>query len=132
MCLDVADGCRINPGDAVGFIDHLHLARDAGCGEPHLARAIVVDRRSADQGQDAVAVRDGLVEALEHDDARAAAEHRAPRFGIERAAVSVRGKDAALVEGIAGPRELDLHTAGQRHVAFTLAKALAGEVDGHQ
>ena len=77
VCLDVADAVRLDAGIGQRFHDGVGLAVDAGRRVTGLFRAIVVDRRTLDHGMNGVAVREGVRQSLQHQDAAAAAEHRA-------------------------------------------------------
>ena len=55
----------------------------------------------------------------------AVAEHRACSIAVERAAMAVRREDRALLVQVTAPlRQLDRHTAGERHVALVGLQAL--------
>lgn len=86
----------------------------------------MIDGRAADHGQDAVAGGHGVGEALEHHHAAALAAHEAVGRGVERPAPAARRQGSQLREAD-GPhrRELEVHAAGQGHVALAGAQALA-------
>ena len=83
--LDVADRVRLDAGHQQGLGDDLRLPLDAGRGEPDLGGAVVVDRRAADHGVDAVAVGQGVGQALEHHHAGAVALDRAAGAAASKA-----------------------------------------------
>src|SRR5262245_49007369 len=101
MRLDIANSFWLHTGNTLGGLNHLRLAVDAGRGVADLARAIIVERRALDDRVDRVVVGDGLVESLEHDNARAVAADRALRTRIERSAVAVWREDPAFLVHVA-------------------------------
>ena len=133
VALDIADRSGVDARHRERGRDDLGLPLHAGCGEAHLAAAVVVDGGAADDGVDVVAVVDGVGQALQGDNRYAVAEHRARRLVVERPAGPVRRHHAALlVEVAALLREGDRHTAGQRHVRLAEQQALAGLGDRQQ
>src|ERR1700733_15668338 len=87
MSLDESDGRGVDTGYGVRFGDDLRLTGDAGCRIVHLLRAVVVDRRTADDGVDAVTVVERCLQRLEHHCGDSAAEDRAVGPDVERPAV---------------------------------------------
>ena len=131
--LDVGDRLGGDAGEGQRLGDGAGLAVDARRQVAGLARAVVVDGRALDHGVDVVAVGEGVLQAAQHDDPRAAAEDGALRAGVEGAAVAVGGEDLALLVEVAlAVRHLDGHAAGEGHVALAVEQALAGQVDGDQ
>ena len=131
--LDIADFVRFDAGHGQGSPDDGRLSLDAGRREADLVGAIAVDRRAADDGMDAVSIADGILEALEHDHARPAAQHRARCLGIEGATMPVTRQDGPVAIEIATALEqIERHPARQRHVAFLGEQRLAGHVHRHQ
>ena len=113
--------------------DYIGLARDAWREVTDFARAIVVDRGSADYRVDEIAVADRILETPQHDDAKSAAEDGPARSRVEGAAVAVARKNFAFAIEIAkAMRDFDRNAAGQRHVALVIQQALAGEVNRDQ
>ena len=101
--LDVADRRRLDAGHHQALGDHLRLPLDAGGGEADLAGAVVVHRRAADHGVDAVAVGQGVGQPLEDHHAAAVPLDRPGRAGVEGAAVCPSGGgDAPLLVEVAG------------------------------
>src|ERR1700704_282552 len=73
----------------------------------------VLGGRAEGDGVDGVAVGRGVLEPLEHNDAGAAAAHRAARRLVEGAAAAVGGGDASLLVEITGALgQGDGHAAG--------------------
>ena len=75
--LHVSDLVGTQPGHCQSLGDDGGLPLDAGSRVADLRRPIVVDGRAADDGQDAIPVRERFLEALEDDDGQAAAAYRA-------------------------------------------------------
>ncbi len=131
--LHVGDGRRVHPRLLDGPGDAPALAVDARRQIAELHRAVVVDVGGADDGEHGVPVGQRAVEALEHDDGGAVAEHASLALGVEGAHVAVGRLLAALLPQVADPvRDADRHATGQGHVALVAAQALAGEVHGDQ
>src|SRR6185312_6251469 len=127
VALDVADRARLDGGVGEGHLDRGRLALDARGGETDLGGAIVVDAAAADHRIDVVAVGERILEALECDHPGTAAEHGAGGTGIERPAVTVRGRHGAfLVQVAALLRKANGDAAGERHVRLVQQQALAG------
>ncbi|MNL06580.1 hypothetical protein D3C87_1272200 [compost metagenome] len=131
--LDIADGVRGHVGHQLRRADRAGLALHARCGEADLVGAVVVGGRALDDGVDGVAVAQRVGQPAQHDDARAAADHRARGPGVEGAAVAVGREDRAVLVAVAALlQQVEPHAAGQRHVAVVAQQALAGQVHGHQ
>ncbi len=90
VCFDVADAARRHLGERLCRCDHLDLTVDTGGRVAGLAGTVVVHGNTANHGMDGVAVSQGVVEALEHDDPGASAGARAASIDIERPALAVR------------------------------------------
>ena len=73
---DVVNLRRLDAALVERLADHGFLRRPVGRRQP-AARAVLVDGRAADHREDAIAVRNGIRQALEHDDAAALASHEA-------------------------------------------------------
>ena len=133
MRLDIPDAVRLDAGDGQRLGDHSRLAVDTRRRIAGLAGAVVVDRSAADDRVDVIAVDERIVQALEDDDADAAAVDGAGGTCVEGTAMSVRGEDSALLEEVADPlRSGDRNAACNGNVAFAGQKALACEVDRNQ
>ena len=131
--LHVAQGLGVDAGHLQHRGDHCGLAVHAGRRVARLDRAVVVDRRALDDGEDRVAVGEGVGEPLQDDDADAVAEDDARGTGVEGPDVPVARTDPPLLEEVAADlRQDDRHAAGQGHVALAVDQRLAGEVSGHQ
>ena len=125
------DGRRVNTGYGMRFGDDLRLAggrRRIG----HLDRAVVVDRRTPDDGVNAVPVVD-CRQRLEDHDTDSAAEDGAIGPDVERPAVAGsrhhRSRFVAVADAVRHP---DRRGTGQHHVAFARQHALAREVNCDQ
>jgi hypothetical protein len=90
MGFDVGDGLGRDVGDGQSLGDDGRLAVHAGGRIAHLAGAVVVDGGAENDGTDAVAGRQGVVEPSEYHCPRPAAEHRPRGGGIEAMAGAVR------------------------------------------
>ena len=132
VCLQVADVAG-RQARALQCLGDNPLLRNA-IGHGQAARgAVLVDGATADDGPDPVAVADGVLESLHHDDAAALTADVAVRGGVEGLALAVGGQHARLREGDHGGRaEDDVRATGQRQVALAELQGLAGLVDGHQ
>ena len=127
MTLDIAHAARVDAGLRKRLLDRGDLTVDAGGGEPDLARAVIAQATAEDDGVDVVAVGDRVLEPLQQDDARAAAEDGPAGRRVERAAMTVRRHHAAFLMQIAAMlRERDRRAASQRHVRLVQQQALAG------
>src|SRR5260370_325024 len=78
-------------GHAAG-VHRARLAQPGGVNPPW-AGPVVVAGGASDDGVDAIARRDRVAEALEHDYARAAAEDSATGLRVERPAMAVARQD---------------------------------------
>ena len=131
--LDIAHGRRVDVGHRMRLGDGLGLTGGVGRRVVHLRRSVVVDRRSSDDGVNAVPVVDGGLQRFEDHNTDAAAEDRAVRPHIERPAMADRRHHrSGFVPVPDVVRDPNRGTAGQCHVAFTVQDALAGQVNGDQ
>ena len=94
--LDVAG--RVERCGAVAFI-----GKDALTGEA-IAAAILVHSRPPDQGQDIVAIGQGLRETLEDQDATTFTPDKTIRLGVKGFTAAIRGHHAGLGKGNGGFR----------------------------
>ena len=132
VCLDGVDVGGGQPGAGQGGVDDALLGGPVRRGQA-VARAVLVDGRAADHGQDGVAAGAGVAEPLEQQQPGALAPGGAVRGGGEGLAPAVGGQPAL-------PAELDEHPgpgheggpAGQGHGAFPVPQRLAGQVQRHQ
>jgi hypothetical protein len=88
--LDIAHGRGIDAGYGVRFGDDIGLSGRVGRRVTHLHRSVVVDRRTADDGVDAIPGVDGGLQRLESHHRDSAAEDRAVGPHVERPAVANR------------------------------------------
>ena len=131
--LDHADRVDVDLGDRQGLLDDGRLPFDARRREPDLGRAVVVHRGSLDHRVDRVLVAFRVREPLERDDRGPAGDDRAPRVGVERAAVTVGRRDPVLLIHVSdGRRDPDPAAAGDREVGLAGEQALDCEVHGHR
>src|SRR5262249_57481638 len=108
-------------------------AAKARRGVASLVAAVIVEPDAKNDRAHTVAVGERLAEALEHHEADAAADYRALRVGIERAAMSVRRQDRARRVEIAGIlRHAHRDAAGECYVTAAGLQAVAGERDRDQ
>ena len=89
--LHESDGRGVDTGYGMRFGDDLRLAGEGRCRIGHLDRAVVVDRRAADDGVDAVTVVERCLQRLEYHRRDPAAEDGAVGPDVERSAVA-RGR----------------------------------------
>ena len=132
MGFDVADGRRLQARAGQRIADQPFLRDAVGHREP-AASAVLVDRRSENHGEHAIAVGDRVGQPLQHDDADAFAAGVTISGRVERLAPPVRGQHPrpAEVDRRLGP-ENDVRAAGQRHAAFVTPEAVAGQVHRDQ
>ena len=95
--LDELDVTRREVGDGECLLDDVGVTVDARGQVADLARAVVVDRRRLDHGEDRIAVLDGVGHAAQRHDTGTTREHGPGRPRVEGPAPPVRGEDLALV-----------------------------------
>ena len=109
------------------------LRRGAGRRKPHLSCTIIVYGCTENDRSDLVAVRKGLFEASQRNDAAAVTKHRSVRAFVERLAVTVRREDPTFFKQIAhplgGPQR---NTAGQCQIALTAQQGRHPLVDRYE
>ncbi len=131
--LDVADGGGVDLGDRVRLGHDVGLTGHRRRRVGHLRRAVVVQRRAADDRVDAVAVVDRVLQRLEDDDAHAAGEDGAVGAHVERAAVTGGRHHRTGVVPVADVvRDAQRRRTRQRHVGLAVEDALAGQVHRDQ
>ena len=129
VCLDQSHLARIDPGPGQGLFEECLLGGGGGCGQA-VGAAVLVDRRAADDREDAVAVPLGVGEAFEDGGGAALAAHEAVRSGIEGVAPSRRGEHSHPGEGQGRPgTEHECDAGGQSDVAFAVEQCLAGQME---
>ncbi len=112
--------------------DHGLLCGPVGRGDP-AAAPVLIERRAADDGQHAIAVRLGVIEPLEHEHDTALAAHITIGRGIECLAAAIGRHHPALGEAdVQFGRKNEVHPAGQRGVALAEPQRLDGKVQCHQ
>lgn len=96
MCLDEPDGVRADLRRGQGLDDQLSLPEHPGSGEPGPVPAVVVDRRTPQDGVHVIAVGQGIAQSLECHHPHSAAEDGPGGLRVERADVTGAGVDAAV------------------------------------
>ena len=131
--LDVADVAGRDAGVGERGAHHRLLGGAVRGGEA-AAGPVLVDRRAADHGEDAVAVGLRVAQALQHDDAAALAAHEAVGRRVERLAAAVGRQHVQL-----GQRDrcspgdrIRLTPPASARSALAGAQALHGEVHGDE
>ena len=133
VAFDVGNLVRGDAGHRLRLGNGLGLAIDRRGQIAGFGRAIVVDRRTLDDGPDMITVAQGIPRPAQHHAARAGPEHRALRARVKGMAMAVGRQDLALGEQIAAVlRQFDRHPAGQRHVAFAVNERLRRDMHRHQ
>lgn len=133
VALDIADGRGVDAGHRMGFGDDVGLGGRIRCRVAHFRRSVVVDRRPADDGVNAVAGVDGGLQRLERHHRHTAAEDGAVGANIEGPAVADRRHHRSRRVPVADAvRDAQRRPAGQGHVAFAGQQAQAGQVHGDQ
>ena len=123
---------RAEPGVGQRGAQNALLRRAVRGGQP-VGRAVLVDRRTADQRQHLVAVALGVGQPLDDENAAAVGESGAVGRAGERLAPAV-GRQAALPAELHEDvgRGVDGDAAGEREVALTEAQRLHGHVQRDQ
>src|SRR5205807_5663917 len=99
----------------------------------YFAAAIVVDRRPFDDRIDMIAIGQGVLEPLQHHGPYSAAGNASLSLLIEGPAMSIRRKDAPIVEPISGfYRKRDRSSTGKSDVALSGQQRLACKVSRYQ
>ena len=133
VSFDVADAVGGDTGVGEGLHHDFALAVYARRGVTRLLRAVVVDSRALDHGMNRVATRDGIGQPFEHENAAAAAEHRAIGVGIEGSHMTVGRDDATATVHVTGTvRDPHGDRPGHRHIRLVAQEALPGEMDCNQ
>src|SRR5437763_471547 len=101
MNFDIADLLGSNVRKGQRFTDNFSLPLSAQCGIAHLGRAIIVDCRPFDDGIDMILALNGIAESFQNHDPQPTGTHRSLTLSIEGTAISIRGKNAALLIVIA-------------------------------
>ena len=131
--LNESDGRGVDTGYGMRFGDDLRLAGEGRCRIGHLDRAVVVDRRAADDGVDAITVVERCLQRLEYHRRDPAAEDGAVGPDVERSAVARGRHHRPRLVGVANVmRHPDRGGTGQHHLAFAGQQALAREVHRDQ
>ena len=112
--------------------DHRFLRRAVRCGQT-IAAPVLVRGRTAQHGDDAIAIGLRPREPLEDEDATAFAAHEAVGARVERLAAAVGGHHVRLRERDrdVGPED-QVHAAGEREIAFAATQAVHRLVDRDQ
>ena len=112
--------------------DHGFLRRPVGRRQP-AARTILVDGRTADHGKDAIAVRDGVRQTLEDDDAAALAIDEAVCAVVECLAPAVeRHHPRPRVRDVVLWRQHEADAPRQSQSALACPQALRRQVHGDE
>ena len=131
--LHVGDRLRVDVRHGQGIGDHIRLPVDRRSRVTHAVGAVVVDRRSPDDRVDVVAVPEGVLQPLQHNDAHPAAADGAAGPVVEGPAVAIFRQDHPFLVIVAlFLRDRDRHAAGQSHVAGVVQKILVSQVHGNQ
>ena len=133
---NIAHFVRFDPGILQCMANHLLLGGTTRCGQT-AAAPILVDHRTADHGQDRIAIGLSSGEGLEHDHATAFATPKTIGGRVKGFTAPIGGVDILLLGigvGITGPvgEQNQVDPAGQGHSALTVAQTLARLMDGDQ
>ena len=130
--LHVTHLMRFQAAAGNGLTDHGFLGRTTGDGES-ARRAILVDCRAPDQGLYQVSVRQCIGEALQHHHTASFSADIPVGSCVKSLAAAVTGQHPGLAEINGGFRGQDKsYTCRQRHGAFPVSQALAGEMKHYQ
>ena len=126
VCLDHADGGRVDAGRSQGRTEHRDLSV-AGRSQDVFSAAVLVGSGSADHREHPVAVALGIIESLEHDDTTTFGADEAVGFHVEGMAAPGRRQHAlAGRRGVQARIEHQHHATGEGHVGFAVVQASAG------
>ncbi len=132
VSLEVPDLVRPDAAVLQRLLDQGHLGRSVGGRQP-VAAAVVVDGRAAEEGQDPVAVGEGIVEAFQHDHAATFAPHVTVRRLVEGVAGTAGGEGPGGREGHAGGGIQDqVDPPRQGRATLALPQALCRQVHSDQ
>ena len=127
--LEVADRGGGDAGRPESPPEESLLRRGRGNGQP-AGRPVVVDRRAADQGEDAVPSGSGDRQPLQDEEGAPLSPDVAVGRAVERLAVAVAGQHPGLLEERGGLRRQDhVDSARERQGALAAPEALGREVD---
>ncbi len=130
--LHVVDLSRLHTGVGARGSQHRGLGGRIGRHQP-VGPAVLVDRRAADDGENAVSVAHRIGEPLEHGHPAALAADESVGRRVERVACAGLRHRLGLVEAArhdGGEHQVD--AAGDGQLGLTGAQALAGQVHRHQ
>src|SRR6185437_13457117 len=96
MGFDVGDVRSVDASEIKSFCNDLGLAFDARGQITDLARAIIVNRRSENDGPDVVAILECVLKAPQYDNPQAASEDSSARTCIKGTAVAIAGKNLSI------------------------------------
>ena len=132
VSLHIADLRRLHAGAPQRRPNHFLLrgsARDCQAAGP----SIVIHRASAQHGGDRISRGNRIRQALQHHHSAAFTAHIAVGAGVEGFAVPVRRKHPRFTQADEGlRRKVQIHSRGQRDVAFAAAQAHHREVHGDE
>ena len=132
MGLEIIDLVRRHAGQFTGALHQLDLRGGVGHGQAGLV-AIGIDHRGGDDGEDAVAIGECLIEILEQEDAAALGARVAIARLIEDLTAAGLREHGGLGEDQEAVRvQVQADAAGQRHVGLAAADRLAGLMEGDQ
>ena len=97
------------------------------------AESVVIDRRASDQGQNVVAMFEGVRKALEYHHAASLSPAKPIGAGIEGLAAAIGGERPGPRQKYGNfRRKYQLSSTSQGQVRFARAQALTRQVDRHQ
>ena len=130
--LQVVDVGGGGAGPLQGLLHRLRLGRRAGHGQT-LAGSVLIDRRAGNDGPDPVAVRLGVAEALEDDQAAALAGDETVGGRVKGPALARGRQHAGVGAQLERPSgELGMDAAGQNQVRLAALEPRHGLVNGDQ
>src|SRR3954464_11446207 len=133
MAFDIINAIGIDFRDAECLTDHVDLALYTWRGKARLVRAVVINGGAANDGVDRIVAGDCVPEALEKYNARAASEDCSTGRSVECPAIAIGRLNRTLLINVPNiVRDIHSDSTGQRCVASTLAKGLAGKMDGNE
>ena len=130
MGLDVGDVRGADASEIQSFGNDLGLAFNARGQITDLARAIIVNCRSENDGADMVAIFECIFKASQYDNPQATSKDSSARSCIEGTAVAVARKNLSFAVDIAlTMRDFDGNPACQRQIALVIEQTLAGKMN---
>src|SRR5579885_1321744 len=130
MCLDILNCFRVDPGIPQRFRNDSGLSIQPWSGIADSDAAIIINRRTANDCIDMVAIMQGIIKTLQTDHANAVPHHAASRLSIKSATLTIGRDDTTLfIEIAALLRDSDGYTTSESYITLVAEQALTGKLD---